>query len=137
LYVLYVFLWRYSRKWPIICPLGISESVRWASEFVRWAIILSVGLLLCSFFLPRIWEKSSSFFTASQLIITYSIKHRYRVRYDPSNIGNNTVLRELMFKMTINTPGGKSGTGKCVIKKRNLWWQPNFSCVLFPFKRSG
>ena len=42
-----------------------------------------------------------------------------------------------MFKMTINTPSDKNGTGKCGIKKRNFRRQPNSSCVLSPFERSA
>jgi len=41
-----------------------------------------------------------------------------------------------MFKITINTPGDKNGTGKWVIKKRNFRRLPNFSCALSPFTKS-
>jgi len=62
LYVFYVLFWRNSRKWPTICPLDIPELVRWASGIVRWAITLSVGLLLCFFFFsPKSGKKVRPF----------------------------------------------------------------------------
>ena len=62
LYVFYVLFWRNSRKWPTGCPLDIPELVRWASGIVRWAITLSVGLLLCFFFFsPKSGKKVRPF----------------------------------------------------------------------------